>query len=204
MEGKQTMLKNRKIHLAIFMLAIILSPAMAAAEANFVLGVTPGIFLYSPDLDGFQVTDNKNTDEISGSISNVGTLLAGVGIDTKPMYVDLTAGLGYLYTSTFNSVMYVVDGALRFKLTREITLGPHLSVIKYKPGWDGDADIDLDDTTGFSGGLGLTIGGKALSLAVGVDYVNADFEVKPPGRSIKGDNLDISGMSLNLGILCRF
>lgn len=186
-------------------LFLIIIPVSGFAGNNLILNVTPGIFLYSPDADGFRVTDGDKTGEVDGYFTNKATLTAGVGFDTPKLFADLTGGVGYLYNSAFTAEMLLADLAIRFKIRRdELTAGPHISVIKYSPKWDGDADISMSGSTGFMAGLSLTMGSKEFSIAASLDYLNASFDVEPPGVSLDGGALDISGLAFQLGILMRF
>jgi len=183
---------------------MILLPASGFAETNLILSFTPGIFLYSPDADGFQVSDGVKTGEVEGYFSNKATLNIGVGFDTPELFVDLTGGIGYLYNSAFTAKMAMADLAFRFKIRREeLTAGPHISIIKYSPDWDGDADVSLSDDTGIISGLSMTMGSKAFSIMASLDYVKASFDVEK-GVSLNGNDLDISGFAIQLGVLLRF
>lgn len=169
------------------------------------LNLTPGIFIYSPDVDGFQASDGWKTDEVSGYLSNMATGMIGLSFDNPTMFTDIGIGLGYLYNSSFTATSFLADVALRFKLKREeMTLGPHLSIVKYKPHWKGDADISLSDPTGIIAGLSFTMGSKAFSLMASLDYLTASFDAERPSMSLHGNSLDLSGIALQLGVIFRF
>jgi len=186
-------------------LFLIIIPVSGFAENNLIVNFMPGIFLYSPDTDGFRVSDGEKIGEVSGYLSNKATLSAGVGFNMPDFFVDLTGGVGYLYNSAFTAKMVLADLAVRFKIRREeLTAGPHLSVIKYSPEWEGDANVSLSDETGFMTGLSVTIGSKDFSIAASLDYLKASFDVEPPGISIDGGALDISGLAFQLGLILRF
>ncbi len=186
-------------------LFVTMIPASVFAEANLIVGVTPGIFLYSPDAEEFRVSDGEKIGEVDGYFSNKATLSLGVGFNTPVLFVDLTGGVGYLYNSAFTSTMLMADLALRFKIKREeLTAGPHITIVRYDPDWDGDANISLSDDTGIMTGLAVTMGSKAFSVAASLDYVKASFDVESPGVSLNGDGLDISGIAFQIGILLRF
>ncbi|MFW6372543.1 MAG: hypothetical protein ACOC3W_02495 [Thermodesulfobacteriota bacterium] len=189
----------------IFLAAMVLFPASGFAQAGLVVGVTPGIFLYSPDADGHEVSDGLKTEEIDGYLSNLATLNAGIAWDAKMFYLDLTGGVGYLYNSTFTSFVYMGDLALRFKLPTEVmTLGPHVSLLEFQPDWDGDADVSLADTTGYVAGLAFTVGTKPFSFAASIDYVDASFEVESDRLPVTNADLDLSGLAVQVGVLFRF
>lgn len=184
---------------------IVLIPLPSSAEVNLVVNFMPGIFIYSPDADGFRVSDGLETGEVSGYISNMATLSAGVGFNSPSLIFDMTGGIGYLYNSAFTAKIVTGDFALRFKIRKEeLTAGPHLAFFKYHSDWDGDADVSLSNDTGIVTGLALTIGSKAFSLSGSLDYIKASFSVEGPGISLNKDELDISGLALQLGMIFRF
>jgi hypothetical protein len=65
--------------------------------------------------------------------------------------------------------------------------------------------VEFSDTWGYSVGVGFTVGVKAISFSLSVDYLSASFDVEPKASvSTNEGELDISGMAIQLGILCRF
>jgi len=187
------------------LLAMVMIPAKGYGQVGLVVGVTPGIFLYSPDADGHEVSDGLKTEEIDGYLSNLATLNAGIAWDAEMFYLDLTGGVGYLYNSTFTGFLYMGDLALRFKLPTEVmTLGPHVSLLEFQPDWDGDADVSLADTTGYVAGLAFTVGTKPFSFAASIDYVDAAIEVESDRLPVANEDLDMSGLAVQVGVLFRF
>ena len=187
------------------LLAMVMIPAKGYGQVGLVVGVTPGIFFYSPDADGHEVSDGLKTEEIDGYLSNLATLNAGIAWDAEMFYLDLTGGGGYLYNSTFTSFVYMGDLALRFKLPTEVmTLGPHVSLLEFQPDWDGDADVSLADTTGYVAGLAFTVGTKPFSFAASIDYVDAAIEVESDRLPVVNEDLDMSGLAVQVGVLFRF
>ena len=147
----------------------------------------------------------KKTEEIDGYLSNLATLNAGIAWDAEMFYLDLTGGVGYLYNSTFTGFLYMGDLALRFKLPTEVmTLGPHVSLLEFQPDWDGDADVSLADTTGYVAGLAFTVGTKPFSFAASIDYVDAAIEVESDRLPVANEDLDMSGLAVQVGVLFRF
>lgn len=197
---------RRALFLLILLTGGLVLPATASAEFGFVASVTPGIFLYSPDADGHQLRDAWRTEEIDGYISNLATVNAGVAWEAERFFLDLTGGIGYLYNDSFSGELYMGDLALRFKLPSEVlTLGPHLSLIDCRPDWDGGVDVSLSGETGVAVGLALTVGTKPFSFAASIDYVDLAFEVTPGSPPpVANEDLDISGLALQIGALFRF
>ncbi|MEA3437338.1 MAG: hypothetical protein U9R43_12790 [Thermodesulfobacteriota bacterium] len=109
------------------------------------------------------------------------TLKAGMRIGNPALNIDLTGGVGLLVNGTFHSYMYLADLALRFKISKHATIGPHISVIKFDPKWDGSlsdsSDVDLSEETALMPGLCFTVGGKTASFSASIDYINTSFDV---------------------------
>lgn len=197
------MKKNLFSLLCLFSLLLI--PLNSFAGMNFIAGLNPGVFLYSPDADGHRVSDGRISEEIDGYISNIATLNAGIGWEAPQYFLDLTGNIGYLYNSSFTGMVYGGDIALRLKLPSEVmTLGPHVGIMAYDMDWDGETDVSLSDTTGFVAGLCFTAGTKPFSFAASLDYFDASFDVESGNNAVRNEELDISGIVLQLGVIFRF
>ncbi len=190
---------------------IISTPCFAGAD--FILDLKPASFLFSPDADGFKVSRTSGflyeSDTISGSVSLMPSLKAGIRIDTSALNIDLTAGLGFLYNGAFHSSMYLGDLALRFKISKHATIGPHVSVVEFDPTWDGSgsdsSDVKLSEETSIIPGLCFTIGGKTASFSASIDYIDTSFDVTTHNGWVANDtSLDISGFAIQLGVLFSF
>ncbi len=194
-----------------FFVAMISTPCFAGA--SFILDLKPASILFSPDIDGFKVSRSSgwtySSDTISGSGSWMPTLKAGMRIDTSALNIDVTGGVGFLLNGAFHSSMYLADLALRFKISKHATLGPHVSVIKFDPKWDGSlsdsSDVKLSGETSFMPGLCFTVGGKRVSFSASIDYIDTSFYVTTyNGWVANDDSLDISGFAIQLGVLFSF
>ncbi|MFH0783437.1 MAG: hypothetical protein V2B20_15995 [Pseudomonadota bacterium] len=194
----------KKIVLLLFILAF--TPSVSMAGTDFVLSVHPGSLLISPDVDGFTASNGYYSEEISGVGSWIPSINGGVGFDLPSMYIDLTVGTGYLVNGAFTGPFYQGDVALRFKLGQVITLGPHLSLIRYDLSWDGSENVELSPTTGVAPGLCLTAGGKKVAFSMNLDYVNASVDAESQDRNVRlsSDSIDLSGIALSLGVIFRF
>lgn len=211
--GKEISAMKKMIIGICMVFCVSMMPATSFGGVDFIMDIKPGSFLISPDVDGFKVDRSSSyyyySETIEGSGSWMPTIKLGIGIDTPPLYLDLTGGFGHLWNDAFSANMFLGDVAVRFKLGRVITLGPHISVVRFDPTWEGDLYTDSDDVklsgcTSFMPGLCLTIGGKMLSFSFSLDYLNASFDVETHnGWRASEDALDISGFSLNLGVLLR-
>jgi len=204
-------LKKALIICIAFFVAMISTPCFAGA--SFILDLKPASILFSPDIDGFKVSRSSgwtySSDTISGSGSWMPTLKAGMRIDTSALNIDLTGGVGFLLNGAFHSSMYLADLALRFKISKHATLGPHVSVIKFDPKWDGSlsdsSDVKLSGETSFMPGLCFTVGGKIASFSASIDYIDTSFDVTTyNGWVANDDSLDISGFAIQLGVLFSF
>jgi hypothetical protein len=194
-----------------FFVAIISTPCFAGAD--FILELKPASLLFSPDIDGFKVSRTSGfayySDTISGNGSWIPTLKGGLRIDTSALDIDLTGGFGFLLNGAFHSSMYLGDLALRFKISKHATIGPHVSVIKFNPKWDGGTsdsdDVELSDETSIMPGLCFTVGGKTASFSASIDYIDTSFDVTTYNGWVANDSsLDISGFAIQLGVLFSF
>ena len=194
-----------------FFVTMMSTPCFAGAD--FILDLKPASILFSPDVDGFRVSRTSGflheSDTISGSGSWMPTLKAGIRIDTSALNIDLTGGYGLLYNGAFHSSMYLGDLALRFKISKHATIGPHVSIIKFDPTWDGSGsdsdDVKLSEETSIMPGLCFTVGGKAASFSASIDYIDTSFDVTTyNGWVANDDSLDISGFAIQLGVLFSF
>jgi hypothetical protein len=180
------------------------------AGTDFILELKPGSVLFSPDVDGFRVRSPSGSSEtISGTGSLMPTLKAGMRIDTSAFNIDLTGGLGFLFNGAFYSTMYLADLALRYKISKRVTIGPHVSVIKFDPEWNGlrsdSNDVKLSGETSFMPGLCFTVGGKRASFSASIDYIDTSFDVTTyNGWVANDDSLDMSGFAFQLGVLFSF
>ncbi|MDY6792667.1 MAG: hypothetical protein SWH54_15505 [Thermodesulfobacteriota bacterium] len=194
-----------------FCVTLISTPCFAGAD--FILELKPASLLFSPDVDGFKVSRTSGftyySDTISGSGSWMPTLKGGLRVDTSALDIDLTGGFGFLLNGAFHSSMYLGDLALRFKISKHATLGPHVSVIKFNPTWDGgtsdSSDVKLSDETAIMPGLCFTVGGKRASFSASIDYTDASFDVTTyNGWTANDSTIDISGFAIQLGVLFSF
>ena len=179
------------------------------AGANFIFDLKPGSILFSPDIDGFRVSRTSGSDTVSGSGSWMPTLKAGMRIDNPALNIDLTGGVGFLVNGAFHSYMYLADLALRFKISKHATIGPHVSVIKFDPKWDGSLsdsnDVNLSEEKALFYMLCINVGGKTASFSASIDYINTSFDVTTYNGWVSNyDSLDMAGFAIQLGVLFVF
>jgi len=199
----------KKILILFITIFITMISTPCFAGANFIFDLKPGSILFSPDIDGFRVSRTSGSDTVSGSGSWMPTLKAGMRIDNPALNIDLTGGVGFLVNGAFHSYMYLADLALLFKISKHATIGPHVSVIKFDPKWDGSlsdsSDVNLSEETAFMPGLCFTVGGKTASFSASIDYINTSFDVTTyNGWVSNNDSIDLSGFAIQLGVLFSF
>jgi hypothetical protein len=199
----------KKILILFITIFITMISTPCFAGANFIFDLKPGSILFSPDIDGFRVSRASGSDTVSGSGSWMPTLKAGMRIDNPALNIDLTGGVGFLVNGAFHSYMYLADLALRFKISKHATIGPHVSVIKFDPKWDGSlsdsSDVNLSEETAFMPGLCFTVGGKTASFSASIDYINTSFDVTTYNGWVSNYNsLDMAGFAIQLGVLFVF
>ena len=199
----------KKILILFITIFITMISTPCFAGANFIFDLKPGSILFSPDIDGFRVSRTSGSDTVSGSGSWMPTLKAGMRIDNPALNIDLTGGVGFLVNGAFHSYMYLADLALRFKISKHATIGPHVSVIKFDPKWDGSlsdsSDVNLSEETAFMPGLCFTVGGKTASFSASIDYINTSFDVTTYNGWVSNyDSLDMAGFAIQLGVLFNF
>lgn len=199
----------KKILILFITIFITMISTPCFAGANFIFDLKPGSVLFSPDIDGFRVSRTSGSDTVSGSGSWMPTLKAGMRIDNPALNIDLTGGVGFLVNGAFHSYMYLADLALRFKISKHATIGPHVSIIKFDPKWDGSlsdsSDVNLSEETAFMPGLCFTVGGKTASFSASIDYINTSFDVTTYNGWVSNyDSLDMAGFAIQLGVLFVF
>ena len=204
------------------MLVFVASPVSFAAElegqdgrdrTDLILDILPGSILISSDIDNFSVTrqvtlpDGSTTfsREEPSLVTTVPTIRAGFGFDLEPVYVDATLGIGLMLNSRFQSVMYRGDVGAHFSFARNGSMGPHIGVVQFSGlDWHGDADVDLDSSTGIVYGLHVKIG-YDIAFMMSLDYLDADASVDGVDGWVPSDNtLDFSGLMLSFGVRGRF
>ncbi|MBI5016907.1 MAG: hypothetical protein HZB55_15670 [Deltaproteobacteria bacterium] len=211
--------------LAVLAASLTGTPCLAAG-VGFIFDFQPGSILISPDADRFNVSQftvsgydwesgvvrGYYESEEVGPVSSLPTLRAGLGIDAGVAYVDLTGGVGYLLNAALRAPVFRADAALRLKLGRIVTLGPHCGLIHVEaPEWLGQADLEFSDSDGVMGGIDFSVG-RTISFLLSIDYVRAKFDVKVKNEWMIEDNgeertsgtLDMSGVAIQTGIMGRF
>jgi len=173
---------------------------------NFVLEAYPGSVLFSTDIDGFETVKGNRTEKIEGFGSYIPSLNVGAALETPLLYVDTTVGGGGVANAAIISPLADAQLAVRFKLGKLFTIGPHIrGMYLWAPIWLKDNDPDFSSTWGAMGGVGFTVGIKPISLSIGLDYMGASFDAKPKDGAVPNRReLDISGVVIQVGIICRF
>ena len=207
----------KKFVLVFFTAVLLVVPLSSNAGVGFVLDIKPASILFSPDMDGFSVYNNESgsyyyssyEDRIEGFGSFVPSLNAGVGIATRVMYIDITGQIGYLVNGAFDGAFFGGDVALRFRLGRAVSIGPHISFIGTDLSWGGvnsSGSVEIDDPTGTALGLSFTAGHPMISFSLNLDLVTFEEAYVDTWDGWYADRsyLDLSGFSINMGVIFRF
>ncbi len=185
---------------------------LACAECNFIVDARPGTLLVSQSAGDFEALgpgpERLGVTELeeAAEFTTLPNLRAGAGWSTDAAHWDLTGQVGYLLNERFRSLVAGLDAAVMLRVRRNIAAGPHLGYIRIlDPEWTGDADLDLDPAGALVFGVQAVIGYDIL-FVFAADYISAEpMDVTTHGdwRS-SDDELDISGLSLQFGVMGRF
>jgi hypothetical protein len=177
---------------------------------NLLIELIPLWYLFSPDLDGFEIQQTGppwNWEEVEGYGSVLPSARAGIRINTPIVGIDITGGGGYLWNDAVSAPFYMGNLSANFYVGKHVTIGPHVGFVSFSElEWGGDSDVDFSDSTGLLAGLVLTAGGKTARAYVAVNYLEAEFDVEgvEPGWTANRETLDMSGIGVQLGLLLRF
>lgn len=174
-----------------------------------ILDFRPASVLISPDVEEFETYYYTGSgweyEEVDGDASWVPSLSAGVGFNTPINYIDVTFGGGSLLNSAAPTSFAFADLSVPFKLGSKVTLGPHFRPMHFSaPEWQGDSDVEFEDTAGWGVGAKVTAGGRRVSFCASVDYWDVEFDVDDSGTWSASDSLDYSGCAVQMGLLFRF
>ncbi|MFC1765421.1 hypothetical protein ACFL6U_25535 [Planctomycetota bacterium] len=208
----------KRVMLVSLMAALFVMSTAGAQEekervAQFILDFRPGSFLFSPDMDGFTVTDGTLSETVDGTASYTPSVNAGVGFDFGTVNLNITGGLGYLYNNAFHGGFAQFDIATLFELVNgKLRMGPHVGLVGLgDANWDDAGQIDLEGNGGFKGGLTLHAGGQRVAFLANIDFVDASYDIKTRGGWSATDGngttvteLDMSGVIIDLGLILRF
>ncbi len=178
---------------------------------SFLFQVSPFTQLVSANAFGFRGTEaNSDEGRLKSNFSSIPSIGLGVGFKTKPCYLDVVASGGVLSHVGSDAAIFAaharIVGAARFRLGEKVTVGPRLGLAYFaEPNWYGDGDVEFEDSVGWLAGLGFTFGVEKISVAIDVDYIEAEFDVDPKASVITNrSQLDMSGIAVQIGVLCRF
>jgi len=195
----------RRMTLFLALLVIAGGVAQAQTDMDLVINARPAALLIDMDGKKFATTD---ADGRRVSLSNVYTMpniAAGVGIDIKDFYLDITGGAGVLINDNFRSYMLEASAALNMPLSESCMLGPRAGVVYFvDPEWTENDDVDFDDTAGFLLGLQLTMGDK-IQYLVSVDVLDMSMDADVAANVIpEDDELDFTGLAIQFGVRGEF
>lgn len=207
-----------KTYSVLVVAVLFVGMAVQRTEARSVYGTIafePLGVLFSPDIDGFTVSQTTRTrtgtrtttrteiEEIEGIGSWAPMLKAGLRFDANILYVDVAAGGGGLINGAFVAPLGTLEAAARFKLGRAVTLGPYVAYVGVgEPEWVEDADVTFSSTDGVEFGLGFTAGGRRAAFSASLGYLALSaVDVETGGEwTASDDELDLSGVFVKLGV----
>jgi len=183
---------------------------------DLVLEFYPTGPLISPNLPEM---DSGEVFSLFRNWSTLPALRLGPGLDTSPAFFDLTLGGGVLWhhailadlsgsggSGRFISPYLQAQVAARFKIGDSISLGPQLGLAYFfEPYWYGEGHVKLSGSLGITPGIGFTFGRKFASLSTSLGYLIGSFDVEEARDILMDeDELDFSGIVLQIGVLFRF
>jgi hypothetical protein len=194
-----------------WLLLVCITFTQTHAGVNFIMEFKPGSMLISPDMDGFVVNKSSGWVSYEERLEGFGSFLPGmnlgIGVSVPVIYIDITGRVGLLANGGIIGPFYGPDLAVRFKLGRFFTLGPHIGMLFMNPNWNGENsdsdDISLTADTGVNTGLCFTAGHPKVGFTMTIDYVNQKFTVDTFNDWYGPGEIDMSGFSLNLGVYVR-
>jgi hypothetical protein len=201
---------------AVLILTVLLA-ASAVAEAatnsvagvDLILDVRPGTLLLGKNTGKFKVSGDEGeftVIEECGGLSTFPNVKGGVGVDTDRWYLDFTGAIGVLITDRFRSPLGNLDVCAQYKYRRNVAFGPHIGLIYFwDPEWAGSAEMDITKSSGWLGGLQVSLGYDVLFIC-SVDYLYAEpFDVQTyNGWIANNDEIDFSGLGVQFGIRGKF
>jgi hypothetical protein len=213
-----------KIALALLLASGIALPGEEKKDpaVNLVLEFYPSGSLISPNFPKMEIAEDGGSRDASGLFrywSSLTSLSLGPGLDTSLAYFDLTLGGGALWHHAFLTDTGGIDRggnfispylqaqvAARFKIGDSITLGPQVGLAYFfEPYWYGEGHLELSDSLGITPGVGFTFGRKFASLSTSLGYLIGSFDVQEKRDILMDeDELDFSGIVLQIGVLFRF
>lgn len=195
--------------------ALVLPPAQPVhasdyfeiQEKRFIIDVAPVAGLWSFNAEDFTLNGPYKQEKIKGAASFMPEFKLGLGLDADKILYDITACAGAVWNRAFHMPYAGLDAAALFKIGDHVGLGPHVKgIYAFMGDWKGDADADISGAPGGGGGIALTVGPSYSNwcIQLAVDYIY--LVVKPKesqGWKANGD-LDLSGISAQLGLVYRF
>jgi len=200
----------RRVLLVLFVLCLSVS-GMCFADTKFTIEAKPLSVLISPSLDGFTSTSSSywwsTSETIDGTNSFFPSLLLGAEIGPKDGNAfGVSFGGGYLYNEVIESPVLEAVVSYRFRKSDSFSIAPHFGLISFtSPEWYGTADLALSETTGVLAGVNFAVGSPKVSFSASLDYINAAFDVTPSSYwRVSSNEMDISGLAIQLGVLFKF
>lgn len=197
---------NRRFLLVIITLSLFAAlSGRCLADWGWLVDIMPGAVLASFDSDEFHVRGQGEEEETS-LICAIPSIGGGVRYERPSGYLALKGAGGLLLNTRLRA--YTLQGVaeLMFEIKESAMLGPHVGVgYCFDPDWWGDADVQLDETGMFMGGIQLTMGDR-VSYVFSADYFSTVFDVDSVGAGwvANDDEIDLSGFAVQFGLRLTF
>jgi hypothetical protein len=210
------MKKKSSAIMVILFFCLLPSLAFAGENVKYIFTFDPASIMVSSDLDGFYAQNtygyNSYREEFGTSIVYSPSINAGIGFVTGEKFeIDGLIGYGLYYAEFLQSNFFTGKVIGRYKFSNHVSIGAEAGYISFNGmDWDGEwsdsSDISFSDPSGFLMGINFTAGIEKISFNMSVDYVSLDDSdiTTRNNWSTSTNKLDLSGVMLNFGIICRF
>ena len=188
------------------LLAVVIAAGAlpARAEVDFVLNVLPASLLVNAE-GTFGVTGASGERITLSSVYMMPNLSAGVGVEAGDFFIDVTGGAGLVVNESFRSFLLQVQVSAMYSISDSLAIGPHVGLIHFPdPEWLEDQDLEFDNSTGFIGGLQISMGDR-ISYFTSVDVIAATFDTEAGAAvDVEEGELSLTALAFQFGVRGEF
>jgi hypothetical protein len=171
------------------------------SESFDILLVISFTVLISSDSTQVNVVESGKNFFIDNS-GSVGLLVkGGIRTDYNDYYIDYLAGLGYLYSSGYNSPTFDLGVFGYYKYTKNISIGGALEY-KYLLSPSSDVPLTLDSAGGFAPGISMIDKFSSFELRTTLSLLMG--LTVPITGTTQSSTLPLDGISLNIALIKHF